>query len=469
MPLHRVTLPHFAAILGGLLICGMLGCGQTPHKQPAPPPPTMTVAQPIRKEIVEWDAYTGRLEPIEFVEVRARVSGYLQSIHFDEGQVVHEGDLLFIIDPRPFEATLTEAKAQLRQAQSQLSQAKAQMSEAIAQQKQANAQLQLAEVRVQRARRLRESNAVAQDELDQRETDIVQSQADVASAEASIQLAEAAGDTANAAIEAANARIASAQLDLNYTRVYAPVSGRISREYVTEGNLISGGTATSTLLTTITSVEPIYCAFDVNEHQALKYIRLAQQGKRKSSRDAKNPVYLGLSDEKNFPHLGHMEFVDNRFDTNTASMRVRCIFRNEDQVLVPGMFARVRLPGSAAYEAVLIPDSAIGTDQSSQYVYIVEGNKIERRAVVPGPLVDGLRVIREGLTGTEQLVTEGLLLGRPGMEVQTKSGDIQVIEDGLPNTYVPLPPEQWISSGLTSIHNNNQDVPTSANRTEGGQ
>nr|WP_199590048.1 efflux RND transporter periplasmic adaptor subunit [Bremerella cremea] len=447
----------------------MLGCGQTPHKQPAPPPPTMTVAQPIRKEIVEWDAYTGRLEPIEFVEVRARVSGYLQSIHFDEGQVVHEGDLLFIIDPRPFEATLTEAKAQLRQAQSQLSQAKAQMSEAIAQQKQANAQLQLAEVRVQRARRLRESNAVAQDELDQRETDIVQSQADVASAEASIQLAEAAGDTANAAIEAANARIASAQLDLNYTRVYAPVSGRISREYVTEGNLISGGTATSTLLTTITSVEPIYCAFDVNEHQALKYIRLAQQGKRKSSRDAKNPVYLGLSDEKNFPHLGHMEFVDNRFDTNTASMRVRCIFRNEDQVLVPGMFARVRLPGSAAYEAVLIPDSAIGTDQSSQYVYIVEGNKIERRAVVPGPLVDGLRVIREGLTGTEQLVTEGLLLGRPGMEVQTKSGDIQVIEDGLPNTYVPLPPEQWISSGLTSIHNNNQDVPTSANRTEGGQ
>ncbi len=469
MLLLREFRSQIAAIVGGLLVCGMMGCGRAPREQAKPPAPTMTVAQPIRKEIVEWDAYTGRLEPIEFVEVRARVSGYLQSIHFDEGQMVQQGDLLFIIDPRPFEATLNEAKAQLGQAQSQLSQAKAQMAEALSQQKQANAQLQLAEVRVKRARTLRQSNAVAQDELDQRETDMVQAQADVASAEASIELAEAAMDTANAAIEAAQARIATAQLDLNYTRVYAPVTGRISREYVTEGNLISGGTATSTLLTTITSVEPIYCAFDVNEHQALKYIRLAQQGKRKSSREAKNPVYLGLSDEENFPHFGHMEFVDNRFDADTASMQVRCIFPNQDHVLVPGMFARVRLPGSAAYEAVLIPDSAIGTDQSSQFVYVVEGNKIERRAVVPGPLVDGLRIIREGLDGSEQLVTEGLLLARPGMEVQTKSGEIQVIEDGLPNTYVPLPPEQWISSGLTSIETPSGNVPTSANRSGAAQ
>lgn len=456
----RLISPHSAAIVGGLLACGMLGCGQAPREQAKPPAPTMTVAQPLQKEIVEWDAYTGRLEPVEFVEVRARVSGYLQSIHFDEGQMVNEGDLLFIIDPRPFEATLSEAKAQLRQAESQLSQSKAQMAEALAQQKQANAQLDLAQLRVARARTLRERNAVAQDELDQRETDIVQSQADVASAEASIGLAEASMDTANAAIEAANAGIATAQLDLNYTRVYAPVTGRISREYVTEGNLISGGAATSTLLTTITSVEPIYCAFDVNEAQALKYIRLAQQGKRKSSREAKNPVYLGLSDEKLFPHYGHMEFVDNRFDTDTASMRVRCIFRNEDHVLVPGMFGRVRLPGSAAYEAVLIPDSAIGTDQSSQFVYIVVDNKIERRAVVPGPLVDGLRIIREGLKGDEQLVIEGLLLARPAMEVQVQTGEIQIVEDGLPNTYEPLPPDKWISSGLTSIKTPNQDVPT---------
>nr|WP_199193196.1 efflux RND transporter periplasmic adaptor subunit [Blastopirellula marina] len=447
----------------------MLGCGQAPSELAKPPAPTMTIAQPIRKEIVEWDAYTGRLEPVEFVEVRARVSGYLQSIHFEEGQMVQQGDLLFIIDPRPFEATLDEAKAQLRQAQSQLSQAKAQMAEALAQQKQAKAQLQLAEVRVQRARTLRQSNAVAQDELDQRETDIVQSQADVASAEASIQLAEAAADTANAAIEAANARIATAQLDLNYTRVYSPVTGRISREYVTEGNLISGGAATSTLLTTIISVDPIYCSFDVNEHLALKYIRLAQQGKRKSSREAKNPVYLGLSDEKNFPHFGHMEFVDNRFDTDTASMRFRCVFRNQDQVLVPGMFGRVRLPGSAAYEAVLIPDSAIGTDQSSQFVYVVVSNKIERRAVVPGPLVDGLRVIREGLTGDEQLVIEGLLLARPEMEVQTKSGTIQEEDDGLPNTYVPLPPDQWISSKFTTARKPVENVPTSVSRSGAAQ
>ncbi|GAA4440116.1 efflux RND transporter periplasmic adaptor subunit [Bremerella cremea] len=418
---------------------------------PKPPAPTMTVAQPVRKEIVEWDAYTGRMEPIEFVEVRSRVSGYLQSIHFDEGQMVKQGDLLFIIDPRPFEATLNGAKAQLSQAKSQLSQAHAQMEEAKAQQKQADAQVQLADARVKRTRTLRVSSAVAQDELDQREAEFTQAQANVASALASISSAEAAQGTAAAAIEAAEAAIESAQLDLNYTRIYAPVTGRISREYITEGNLVSGGTATSSLLTTIASVQPIYCTFDVNEHQALKYIRLAQQGKRKSSREAKNPVYLGLSDEDQFPHMGHMEFVDNRFDTDTASMRVRCIFRNEDQVLVPGMFGKVRLPGSAAYEAILIPDSSIGTDQSSQYVYIVADNKIERRQVTLGPIVDGLRVVREGLTGDEQLVIQGLLLGRPGMDVKTEPGEIAVIEDGLPNTYLPLPAEEWISPGLTSI------------------
>ncbi|MEW4456403.1 efflux RND transporter periplasmic adaptor subunit [Bremerella sp. JC817] len=433
---------------------------------PKPPAPTMTVAQPVREEIVEWDAYTGRMEPIEFVEVRSRVSGYLQSIHFDEGQMVKQGDLLFIIDPRPFEAALNGAKAQLAQAKSQLSQAHAQMEEAKAQQKQADAQVQLADARVKRTRTLRVSSAVAQDELDQREAEFTQAQANVASALASISSAEAAQGTAAAAIEAAQAAIESAQLDLNYTRIYAPVTGRISREYITEGNLVSGGTATSSLLTTIASVQPIYCTFDVNEHQALKYIRLAIQGKRKSSREAKNPVYLGLSDEDQFPHKGHMEFVDNRFDTDTASMRVRCIFRNEDEVLVPGMFGKVRLPGSAAYEAILIPDSSIGTDQSSQYVYVVEDNKIERRQVTLGPIVDGLRVVREGLTGDEQLVIQGLLLGRPGMEVKTEAGEINVIEDGLPNTYEPLPAEEWISPGLTSIITPTETVQATPKKAE---
>ena len=429
----------------------------------------MTVAKPVRQEIVEWDAYTGRMEPIEFVEVRARVSGYLQSVHFQEGQMVEQGDLLFIIDPRPFETTLNGAKAQLSEAISQKAQAQAQMQEAKAKQQQAEAQVQLTEARLQRARTLRQSNAVAQDELDQREAEFVQAKADVASALASIGSAEAAQSTAAASIEAAEASIAAAQLNLNYTRVYAPVSGRISSEYVTEGNLVSGGTATSTLLTSIASVEPIYCTFDVNEQQALKYIRLARQGKRQSSREAKNPVYLALSDETNFPHKGHMQFVDNRFDNNTASVRMRCIFHNPKQVLVPGMFARVRIPGSAAYEAVLIPDSAIGTDQSSRYVYVVEEGKTERRAVTLGPLVDGLRVVREGLTGDEALVIQGLLLARPGMEVQTQPGEIEVVEDGLPNTYETLPEAEWISPGLTSMTTPNKQVQPTAKQVGAAQ
>lgn len=449
--IHIRPLLYLVTISAGLGLASVAGCGGAAVGPAKPPPPTVTVAQPIRKEIVEWDAYTGRLEPIEFVEIRARVSGYLQSIHFDEGQLVHAGDLLFVIDTRPFVAELNGAKATLNQAQSQLAQANAQTQDAKAQQQQADARLQLADARVRRARTLRSSAAVSQDELDQHEAEVLQAQADVAAAEAGMGLAVAGIATAKAAIASAEAGVETAELNLSYTKIHAPVSGRISREYVTEGNLVSGGAATSTLLTTITSVEPIYCTFDVNEQQALKYIRLAQAGKRESSRVAKNPVYLGLADESGFPHQGHMDFVDNRFDVDTASMRVRCIFRNETHDLVPGMFARIRLPGSAAYDAVLIPDSAIGADQATQYAYIVVDGKIERRDLSLGPIVDGLRVVREGLSGEESLVIQGLLLSRPGLEVQSSSETIQIAEDGLPNTYVPLPPDEWISAGRSSL------------------
>lgn len=405
----------------------------------------MTIAQPVVKQIVEWDAYMGRLEAIDFVEIRARVSGYLQSIHFDEGQIVKEGDLLFVIDRRPFIAEYDGAQASLRQAESQLQQAKAQLEQAKAQKLQSDAQLTLAEARVKRTRQLARQNATTEEELDQREAEFLQAQADVEASKAGISSAEAAIVTAGAAVASAEAGVQAARLNLDYTRIHAPVGGRISREGVSVGNLVSGGTATSTLLTTITSVAPIYCTFDVNEQEVLKYVRLALSGKRESSRVAKNPVYLGLVDEKGFPHKGHMDFVDNRFDSGTASMRARSVFPNADEVLVEGMFARIRIPGSASYKAVLIPDSAIGTDQSSQYVYIVVDGKIQRRSVVLGPIVDGLRVVREGLIGDESLVIEGLLQARPDMEVKTKEGTIEVIEDGLPDDYEPLPPEQWIS------------------------
>jgi len=427
-----------------MLLCS-IGCNQSPQEQSAPPPPNVTVATPVKKQIVEWDAYTGRLEAIEFVEIRSRVGGYLQSIHFDEGQVVDKGDLLFIIDPRPFEAELNDANASLRQAESQLLQAKAQMEEAKATQQQSNAQLTLAETRVARVRDLRQQEVTTQDELDQREAEYLQAQADAASSLAGISSANAAIAIANAAIDSAKAKIETAKLNLQYTRINAPVTGRISREYITEGNLVTGGSATSSLLTTITSVQPIYCVFDANEQEVLKYTRLAMAGRRESSRVAKNPVYLSLVDETEYPHEGHMDFVDNRFDTDTASMRARCVFPNKDQVLLPGMFARIRIPGSSQYEAILIPDSAIGTDQNSQYVYVVVDEVVERRAVKVGPIVDGLRVVREGLNGDETLVIEGLLLARPDSKVQIQEGTIEVVEDGLPDSYEPLPPEKWIS------------------------
>ncbi|WP_145177889.1 efflux RND transporter periplasmic adaptor subunit [Rubripirellula lacrimiformis] len=412
------------------------------------PDPTVTIATPIKKVAVEWDAYSGRLEPIEFVEVRARVSGYLESIHFDEGRLVNQGDLLFVIDPRPFDAELRAAQASLSQAKSQLKQAESGLAQAKATQSQTDAAVTLADARVQRARTLMERNATSQEEVDQREAEFLQAKADMEASVAGIQSAEAAIATANAAIESANAGVQTAELNLAYTRIESPVTGRISREYVTEGNLVSGGSATATLLTTITSVEPIYCTFDATEQEVLKYSRLAKSGERESSRVAKNPVFLGLVDEDGFPHQGHMDFVDNRFDTDTASMRARCIFRNEDQLLLPGMFARIRIPGSAPRETVLIPDSAIGTDQSSQYVYIVVDNTIERRQVTPGPMLDGLRVIRTGLEGDESVVIEGLLQVRPETKVKTQAGEVLMIEDGLPDTYTPLTPDEWIKPDL---------------------
>ncbi|WP_442507537.1 efflux RND transporter periplasmic adaptor subunit [Novipirellula sp. SH528] len=429
-----------------LLLCSaLLGCNDTNPGPPEMPPPTVTVAKPVTKKIVEWDAFTGRLEAVDFVEVRARVSGYLKSIHFDEGQIVDAGDLLFVIDPRPFEAELNGANAALNQSRSLLKQANAGLENAKAKQHQSDAGLQLAKTRIERARGLEAQNAVSTEELDQRDAEFLQAEADLEASKAGISSAEAAIATAEAAIESAQAGVETAKLNLDYTQIRAPVSGRISRQYVTEGNLVSGGTATSTLLTTITSVDPIYCTFDVNEQDVLKYIRLAKIGERKSSREVKNPVFLGLVDESGFPHKGHMDFVDNHFDVDTASMRARGVIPNHDRVLLPGMFARIRIPGSAAQQGVLVPDSAIGTDQSSQYVYIVVDNVIQRRSVTLGPMVDGLRVVREGLSGDETLVIQGLLQSRPEMTVQVKEGSIEVVEDGLPDDYQPLPPEEWMS------------------------
>ncbi len=425
----------------------------------------MTVAAPITKQIVEWDAYTGRLEAVNLVEIRARVSGNLESVHFDEGEIVDVDDLLFIIDPRPFEAELSAAKAKLRQSNSRLLQARAMLNEAKARRLQSDAQLNLAEVRYRRTKQLSQRNASSQEEVDEREAELLQAKADIESVNASISSAEAAIATADAEIELSKAGVETAELNLQYTKIRSPVEGRISRIEVTKGNLIAGGTATSSLLTTITSIEPIFCVFDATEQDVLKYVRLAASGQRESSRVVKNPAYLGLADEEGFPHYGYIDFIDNRLDTNTASMRARCVFSNEDKLMVPGMFARIRIPGSAPHRAVLIPDSAIGTDQSSQYVVIVVDSVVERRAIKTGPIVEGLRVIREGLNGDESVVIEGLLqslrvIGEvanfdesvlaegelpPRAEVITVEGTIEAIDDGLRHDYQPVPEEEWIS------------------------
>ncbi len=424
----------------------MAGCG----KGAAGPPPmvaTVTVAQPITKQIVEWDAYTGRIEAVDLVEIRARVNGYLQSVHFDEGQIVQKDDLLFVIDPRPFEAEFNAAKATLQQAESLVKQATAKLNEAKARVQQSEAQLTLAELRYKRTETLSLRNAAAQEELDERQAEFLQATADIEGVRAGVASAEAAIATAQAATELAKAGVETAKLNLQYTHIRAPISGRISRQFVTPGNLIAGGTATSSLLTTIASLNPIYCIFDASEQDVLKYMRLAASGQRESSRVAKNPVFLGLVDEDGFPHHGHMDFVDNRFDVDTASMRARCVFPNDDQILLPGMFARIRIPGSSPHSSVLIPDSAIGTDQASQFVYVVVDGVIERRPIKPGPIVDGMRVIREGLEGSEMLVIEGLLQARPNAKVVTEPGSIVPVEDGLPDEYQPIPKEQWLSPG----------------------
>jgi RND family efflux transporter MFP subunit len=240
---------------------------------------------------------------------------------------------------------------------------------------------------------------------------------------------------------------------LEYTRVIAPIAGRVSHRDATEGNLISGGTSQSTLLTTIVSLDPIHVYFDADEQAFLKYTRLAMEGKRQSSREVKNPVYIALADEKKgYPHKGHMDFVDNRLDPNTGTMRGRAIFRNADLSLTPGLFARLRLPGSAPYEAVLAPDSAIGSDQSVKYVLIVDAeNKVRRQQVEIGPMSHGLRVVRSGLNGSERIVLRGLQRVRPGIQVTPIVEPIKSKGDnGLPDSYMPVPKEEWISMKPTS-------------------
>jgi RND family efflux transporter MFP subunit len=450
MPVQRsipsFPIPAFLLIaLGGVLA----GCGD--REAPAAAamaPPKVTVALPLRRATVTWDRYVGRLEAVREVEIRARVSGYLDAIHFDEGQIVTAGDLLYEIDARPFEAELARARALGSEAKARVAEAAAALARAEAERKASDAVLALARNRLERARLAAESNAVARETVDIRESELLQADAANLAAAARIEAARAAIESATAAVATAAAAIESAQIDLDYTRIEAPITGRIGQRLVHEGNLVIGGAISTTLLTTIVSIDPIHCYFEADEQEYLKYTRLAMTGARESSRLAKNPVYVALQDEVGYPHVGHMDFVDNRLDAATGTMRARAILGNADGSLVPGLFVTLRLPGSARREVVLVPDAAIATDQSERLVFVVgDGDVVARRVVTLGPMIDGLRAIESGLEGDERVVIRGLQRIQDGVVVAPSLESIaaEPVEDGLPDDYAPLPKERWLS------------------------
>jgi len=346
--------------------------------------PAVTVAQPLQRTIVEYDEFTGQFAPVEFVEVRSRVSGYLQEIRFKEGQIVKKGDLLVVIDPRSFQAALASAKAQLAQSL---------------------ARLELANRQLARASKLRRRETVAASTYDER----LQEQ----------RVAAAAAAIARAAIR-------TAELNLEFCRIVAPIAGRISRHMVSKGNLIAGGAGSgNTLLTTIVSIDPIYFLFDMSESDFLAYQRAVQSGKLKSTRDAVE-VFGRLIDEPDWPRIGKLNFVDNRIDRTAGTIRVRAVFPNKDGFLTPGQFGRIRVPGSPSYKALLIPDRAILTDQSNKIVMTVakDGTVVPKR-IKPGPMYDGLRIVRSGLTAGDRVIINGLMRARPGRKVKPQKGVIR--------------------------------------------
>ena len=379
----RSPTPRLAAALA----LGALAACDQPEAQTAPAspsPPRVTVSEPLRRAVTEWDEYSGRFAAVAHVEVRARVGGAVTEVHFRDGQSVRRGDLLFTIDPRPYQAALAEAQGRLAEAR---------------------ARLDLAQRELVRANELRRSQDVPEAVVDQR-AEMVRA--------------------GNAAVAVAEARLRRAQLDLDWTRVESPVTGRIGRHLVSPGNIISGGEAASTLLAVVVSADPIDFYFDVDQSAYLRYQRLVREGGLPSPREAATPVLLALGDDPAFSHRGRMDFVDNVADAQTGTVRVRARFANPDGAFTPGIFARLRLPGSAEYEALLLPDSAIGNDQSRRVVFVVGGeNRVSMREVRLGRLVDGLRVVREGLRPDEPVVVNGLQRVRAGQPVAPERRPIE--------------------------------------------
>lgn len=388
-------------LISALTAAVLSGCGNGGAEAPPPGPPPVSVAPALERQVAEWDEFSGRIEAVESVQLSPRVGGYLQSIHFKYGSMVKKGDLLFQIDPRPFQAEVARAEAALASAK---------------------ARADLARTELVRAERLLKDSMVARREYDTR----------------------ASGQRdAEAAVRAAQAALRTARLNLEYTSIRAPISGRIGRAETTVGNLVQGEGPSPTVLTTIVSIDPIYAAFEGDEQVYLKYVAMARGGERPSSRTTPNPVLMGLANEQGFPHTGRMEFVDNRLDPQTGTIRVRAVFDNKDGRLTPGLFARIKLVGSGSYQAVLINDRAVGTDQSKKFVLVLDSeNKASYRPVSLGPLVDGLRVVKQGLKAGEVIVVNGIQRVRPGMQVAPQTVSME-------NPEPPASPSAAMPAGET--------------------
>lgn len=360
--------------LAGIVLAA--GCSE---KMAAPAPPETVVAQVVSRRITDWDEFTGRFQAVESVEVRPRASGYIDQVLFREGQLVKKDEVLFVIDRRPYQADYDRARAGLALA---------------------NSQFELAKLEAERVQKLKDSGAVSREELDQRVSLLNQQEAGVTAAKAALD---------------------SAGLLLSFTKVIAPIDGRVSRAEVTRGNLVTGGNTGGTLLTTIVSLDPIYVYFEGDENAYLRYTALARQGERSSSRDVRNPVRVGLADEQGFPHEGRMDFVDNQLNVTTGTIRGRAVLDNREGRFTPGLFARIQLLGTSEHDAVLIEERAVGTDQSQNFVLVVgKDNKLEYRAIELGRSTEGLRIVRKGLKPDEVIVTAGLQRVRPGMQITPK-------------------------------------------------
>jgi membrane fusion protein, multidrug efflux system len=372
-----------ATALAALATASLTGCSS--HAAPAaamPPPPEVSVAQVVVRDVHQWDDFTGRVAAVQTVELRPRVSGYVEKVAYTEGREVAKGDLLFVIDQRPYRAQLARAQADLARARSEA---------------------QLAQTQDARAQALVAAKAISREESDTRHAAVAQ---------------------ANAAVRAAEAAVSSAELDLAFTEVRAPIAGRTGRAMITVGNLARADT---TLLTTLVSMDPVYVDFESDEQAYLRYAALARKGERAELR---NPVRVGLASEDGWPHAGSVDFVDNQVDPATGTIHARAVLSNPDRALTPGLFARVQLQGSGAFEARLIDDKAVLTDQDRKYVYVLgPGDKAVRKDIVTGRMVDGLRVVESGLDAQDAVIVRGMQkVFFPGMPVHPKTVAMDAID-----------------------------------------